>query len=302
MSLPQGDLAYGLLTFMTGIFMRPSQPISEGTRSRGYNRITKPTCNWLAGSNEAWLIESVPKSAMESGFLARVCLVQAQRDRTIRHPRVRYPPDYVEAITRLRQWAEAYTWVEGQYSLSEEAVAIHDHWYMTRPEPEDKSLDPSFFRADEMVYKLALIFALADWDGVFNEDGSSQHSTVIQASHMTEAIEAWTDLTYDIGGVVDLASTTPQSADVLKVKEVIERAGKIDRTALMKYTSNKGLNKERLDKALATLLEAEIVSMEQSQQDGRTRRWYRWNQPNHNGVSYGEMSLTPSQEVSSGSA
>lgn len=279
MSLPQGDLAYGLLTFMTGIFMRPSQPIIEGTRSRGYNKIVKPTCNWLAGSNEAWLIESVPKSAMESGFLARVCLVQAKRDRSIRHPRVLFPPDYAAAKARLRAWAEAYTWVEGEYSISPEAVAIHDHWYMTRPEPEDKALDPSFFRADEMVYKLALLFALADWNGQFNEDGSSGHSTIVQAAHMTEAIESWTDLTFDIGGVVDLASTTPQSADVLTVREIVERFGTVDRSTLMRKASNRGLNRDRLDKAVATLVESETIIQQQAQQDGRMRRWYLWNQP-----------------------
>lgn len=280
MSLPQGELAYGLLTFMTGIFMRPSQPIIEGTRSRGYNKITKPTCNWLAGSNEAWLVESVPKSAMESGFLARVCLVQAKRDRSVRYPRVSYPADYHDAKLELRRWAEAYTWLEGEYTLSEDAVAIHDHWYMTRPEPADKALDPSFFRSDEMVYKLSLLFALADWLGTFNDDGTSDHPTVINADHMTEAIEAWTDLTYDIGGVVDLASTSPQTADVLKVREVIERCGEVDRSHLMRQVANKGLNRERLDKALATLFDAELIRQEQPVTNGRIRRVYLWNQMN----------------------
>ena len=277
MALPQGELAYGLLTFMTGVFMRPSQPIIEGTRGRGYNKIVKPTCNWLAGSNEAWLVESVPKSAMESGFLARVCLVQARRDRNVRHPRVLYPPDYEDIKAELRRRAEAYVWVAGEYQLSEDAIEVHDQWYLNRPEPEDRALDPSFYRADEMVYKLALLFALTDWDGEFDEQGQCVVDTTVTAAHMTEAIEAWTDLTYDIGGVVNMAATTPQSADVLKVQEMIERAGIISRSQLMQKGQGRGLNKERLDKALATLIEGDQVVVDvQTVNTGHLKRRYRW--------------------------
>lgn len=279
MSLPQGELAYGLLTFMTGIFMRPSQPIIEGTRSRGYNKIIKPTCNWLAGSNEVWLVESVPKSAMESGFLARVCLVQAKRDRSIRHPRMSFPANYEAVLAETRRRAEAYTWVAGEYTLSPEAVEVHDHWYMTRPEPEDRALDPSFYRADEMVYKLSLLFALADWEGEFTENGQCAVSTIVTADHMTEAVEAWTDLTYDIGGVVNMAATTPQTADVIATREVIERAELITRTDLMRKVANRGLNRERLDKALATLFDAELIKTSDVQEGARLKRRYAWNGP-----------------------
>lgn len=292
MSLPQGELAYGLLTFMTGIFMRPSQPITEGTRSRGYIQVIKPTTNWLAGSNEAWLIESVPKSAMESGFLARVCLVQARRDRTKRYPQIELPHDWAEAKAALQAWVQAYTWVEGEYTLTPEAVAVHDEWYLTRPEPEDKSMDPSFFRADEMIYKLALLFSLSDWDGRFNAEGKCDgHEAVVHANHMQEAIEAWTDLTFDIGGVVDLASTTPQSADVMVVKEIIERAQQIDRSTLMRKVGGRGLNRDKLDKALATLFDSDLVRAELEPIDAtRNRRWYRWTpatQDTNQHVQYG---------------
>lgn len=273
-SLPQGELAYGLLTFMTAIFMRPTQPIIEGTRGRGCNRIVQPTCNWLAGSNEVWLVEAIPKSAMESGFLARVCLVQAKRDKNKRHPRAIYPEDYQAAYAALRYWAESYTMLHGEFTMTEEALQTHDHWYMTRPYPEDRAMEPSFFRSDEMVYKLALLMAIADWTGGFFEGGVPDCDMKVQARHMEEAIEAWTYLTFDIGGVVDMASTTPQSSDVLKVKEILERTGQLDRSQLMRKAGGRGLNQDRLDRALATLFASEEVRVTQGEGG---KRWYTWN-------------------------
>ena len=278
MAVRPGELAHDLLTLMTGLFMRPTYPITEGTRGKGYTQITEPTLNWLAGSIEGWLIKSIPKDAIEGGFLARVCVVYGQRDHSIRYPRPLYPPDYEHVREHLKQRCDAYTWVQGGYSLSPEAVALHDEWYMTRPEPNDKAMEPTYFRSDEMVYKLALLFALAEWEGQFNGD-QCDHETVIREEHMQEAIETWTDLSHDVSGVVDLASASPQSADVLTTQEIIRRAGEggIDRSALMVRASNRGLNRDRLDKALATLFEQDVLEMTQEPSgNGRIKRRYTW--------------------------
>src|SRR5207248_1101549 len=103
----------------------------------------------------------------------------------------------------------------------------------------------------------ALLLALAEWPGTFTPDGLCDHPALIHDYHMEEAIALWEDLAFDVPGVVGLASSSPQSADVLIVREVIQRVNGLWRGDLMTAATKRGLNKARLDAALETLFDEE---------------------------------------------
>ena len=63
----------------------------DGTRQHGFVKLIDPCVNWLAGTTDEWMLRSVPKDAVEGGFVARVQVVRGQRNYAERFPRMIYP-------------------------------------------------------------------------------------------------------------------------------------------------------------------------------------------------------------------
>lgn len=256
-----GELAFDLITMMTSMFVRPPF-LMDGTRTRGYMKLIEPCINWIAGTTDEWLIKSIPRDAIEGGFWARVLSVRGCRNHAIRFPTIIYPDDYEEVRAHLVQRVEALTWLEGMYRLNAEAQAWHDAWYMARIAPSEKLYDPAFNRGDEMVYKLALLLALADWPGEFDEAGYSPHAATIEVRHLEEAVELWDSLVFDLPETIKVSAASPETNDMKIVQDVLERARTMDRSTLSQRVSAYGLNKDRLDKALMSLFDQDLVREE----------------------------------------
>ncbi len=168
---------------------------------------------------------------------------------------------------------------EGQFELDEEAIALHDDWYIHAKPPDDSVLLPAFNRADALIYKLALLLALAEWPGreSVNEAGEIEFDCSIKAKHIEEAIDLWNSLVYDMPQTMKVANASPQSADVELVRGIIARARTITRSALMQKVGNRGINKDRLDKALETLYAEDAVKDHSVASGGpRPKVWYTW--------------------------
>lgn len=287
-SLNTPALAHELVKLMTALFVPPAVPIMEGTRTNGFVELENTCLNWLAGTTDEWLLECVPKTSIEGGFFARVCSVRGRRDYKHRHPQIIYPCDYEQIREEILRRVEALMWLAGSYQLSKEAQERHDAWYMDRPAPKESVLEPTFNRADEMVYKLALLLAIADWPGTFDDEGNvTGHEAVIQLEHLNEAIELWDSLAMEIPATIRVANMSAQTRDVDIAEDAIKRAKTITRHELMRSVNNRGLNKERLDKALDTLIDRECVKEHTEMTPGATkpRRWYVWMERVGNGES-----------------
>lgn len=278
-SVPSGDLGQALIALMTAIYVRP-QEYCDGNRKHGFLKLAQPCVNWLAGTTDEWMMRSVPKDAVEGGFIARVQVIRGNRNYKQRHPQMLYPVDFVEVCEHLHQRVEDYlTLEEGEFTLDEAAQAVHDKWYIEGKPPDESVLLPAFNKADALIYKLSLLLALAEWPGreMIGEDGISEYDNIIHDYHVREAIELWESLTGDMPETIKLANTNPQSQDVEHVRAVIRGHGKITRSMLMNRVVGKGIVKERLDKALATLLDEEVVKEHREQGRGvRPLIWYTW--------------------------
>jgi len=281
-----GDLAFDLITMMTSMFVRPPFLI-DGTRTRGSVKLIEPGINWIAGTTDEWLIKSIPRDAIEGGFWARVLAVRGNRNHAVRYPVVQYPDDYDEVRKHLVSRVEALTWLEGDYRLSPQAQRWHDAWYMERIAPTEKLYDAAFNRGDEMVYKLALLLAIADWPGEFTPEGHCDHEAKIELRHVEEAVELWDSLLYDLPETIKVSSASPETHDMKIVLEHIDRAGTITRADLTRRVSGYGLNKDRIDKALLTLFEQEAVREEKvatALNDWQKKRVYHSMKPREEGV------------------
>lgn len=285
-SMNNPGLAHELVKLMTALFVPPSSPMMEGTRTSGFVELNQTCLNWLAGTTDEWLLECVPRTSIEGGFFARVLSVRGRRNYEQRFPQIIYPPDYQEVREEILRRVESMLWLQGSYSLSKDAQEYHDDWYNARPAPSEAVLEPAFNRADEMVHKLALIHAIADWPGTFDEQGNvTGHESVIEVVHLEDAIKLWESVSSEIQDTIKVANSSPVSRDVEVTMDILARAGDIWRTELMKKVHNRGLNKDRLDKALETLVDSGSVLTYTDDSSGSMRRWYRWVREEGNGKS-----------------
>lgn len=271
MSIREGSIAQDFISLMTKLYNPQPLPLKEGIRGRGTTISIEGQCaNWLAGTNEGWLIRSVPKDAIEGGFWARVMGVRGARDYNNRYSSPIFPEDYEEVRIHIQERIYWLSELDGIFGLSDEAKVFQDAWYMGRPKPSSRDDEPAWNRADEMIQKFALLLALCEWNPLAGEECP----WMVEARHLEEAVELYESVINEAPAISRLASATTNSKQVDDVREILLRAGEMDRSTLMKRAANKGLNKYDLDKALATLMDEE--SIEVSLTPSGKGRIYTW--------------------------
>lgn len=290
-----GEQAHDLVTTMTGLYKGAPYPFRKGTITGDDLTIPSPCLNWFAGSTDDWLVKTVGRDAVMGGFTVRLVTVRAKRDYTKRRPQMIFPDDLEEVRAHLRERVKAYTEIEGALSVGPEAQEIHDKWYCERPAPEDEEQEPSFNKADEMVLRFATLLALADWDAIvykkeesLNGDGEShavideertqEGPEVIQAHHMQQAIDMWEGISQVwMPEVVKLASSTYETSAIDVVRSIIRRMGQIDRSTLIRRVNPRGLDADKLDRALRTLIGEEAVEVGRvASKSGPAKTLYTW--------------------------
>ena len=255
MSVRSGDMAHDLITVMTKMYGGHDYPIKDGTRMHNTVVLRNPTVNWLAGTTEEWLFRSVDRDAIEGGFAPRVLCVRGHRDYTKRCPQVIYPKDYETVKAYLQERVQALTEIEGPFHLDPEAIAWHDQWYRSRQAPDDRQLQPSFNRGDELLHKLSILIALSEWD----HQAVYDVPPIITKAHMTRALGMLETVLMEMPEVLRLASATPQTKNMDVVGEMIYKARIIDRSNLTKKCATKGLDAKDVDRALMTLFQQGVV-------------------------------------------
>jgi len=275
MAMRPGELAHDLITLMTGMYVRPPIPITEGTRGNGFVQIVEPCINWMAGTTESWLLKSIPRDAIEGGFFARVINVRGRRNYAERCAEITYPDDYDEVKTWLQEWVYRYLHLEGSFTITPEAKAFHKDWYDHRPAPDDDKLEPSFNRSDEMVHRLALLLAIAELPLTFEQEATCDK---IDVRHLKEAIELYESLGSDTCEVMRLASSNARCQEATIMEAILSRLKVADLSTLSQRAHGKGLDREGRDRGLAYLIDQGKVRgpVPRQSQFGRTVRVYEW--------------------------
>src|SRR6185295_5615640 len=90
------------------------------------------------------------------------------------------------------------------------------------------------------------------------------HDPVIHVAHLEEAVELWNSLVFDMPETMEVSSSSPETTDMKVIQDMLERIypGCLQRADLQRRLSARGLNKDRLDKAMETLLDQETVKEE----------------------------------------
>ena len=266
MTVGEGPVARDFIRRLTKWFTGGTRRFFESTRMYGeaYDG-APPVVNWLAGSIPEWLVESIPKSAIHGGFFARVVPVEGKYDPAFRvaNPSDAVPRDFDQVITYLKRAARRISTLEGKFSFTDEALAVKDRWYNTRPAPDDPAHLPTWKRQDDLVRKLSMVLAVCD-------EGYDLQGT---GRHVRHAIRLLEGLTTSLHHIIAYASQTVESAALEVVRDYIKLAGEIPHSALLKKVGHRGIHADQLSRLLVTLRQRKEVEQLATNSGARRYRW-----------------------------
>ncbi len=268
----RGAIADNFIKFMTKLYTSTGMTLNTGTRTHGQVTIEDPLANWLAGTTEEWMIESLDKNMVGAGFPSRVAFVRGAYDSNPahRHPRPLYPEDYwpvrEHILTRLWMLQQ----LTGEFRMTDEAYAREQQWYCNRPFPEDVDLVPSWKREQDLILKLAMLLVLA-------EGGMP---LLIDVRHFVAAQKLSESVQRNIPSVVEQASETPELTTARRVTDALadyvvrsaETQGWVTYQMLYNRLKKKGVSSRQLKNELDRLWanrQAERVAKDDL-------IWWRW--------------------------
>lgn len=252
MSVGSGPQAEDFVRHMTGLYKGGEYMFEKGTVTGGHTKIKGHCLNWLAGTTLEWAVKCIPRDCIEGGFLGRVAIVAGQYDTAKRIVRPRYPSDFEEIKDHLHERFEILTRLHGQFRMSRRAQLIEEQWYMQRPAPEDEAMLPTWRREHDLSLKLGMILAMSDIE-------SADEELVMRARHIEVGQQLVTACHKAAPQLQRAAATTRDSETVEVVRRLLEKAGEIQRAALQRKLSPRGIHKDAMDAALATLTTEDCV-------------------------------------------
>jgi hypothetical protein len=248
-SVGTGEMANKFVKLMTALYEGHAD-WSEGTRTSGDVQITNCNINWGAGSTPQWLIECLPKSSIDSGFLARTVVAPAEYNYDIRVPEPEVPCDFEEVYDHLKYRVFEYGGVRGEFAVTDKAREIHHKWYMTRPQENDIALEAAWHRDDDLCWKLAMILALAEAPVL-----------VIEARHIAGAL------------LLAMASQTPETEVVEMVRQLVQKARQITHRMVLQKLGARGKRARDIRDAVFQLRQMGELEIEYGPKGGAVYVW-----------------------------
>lgn len=242
--ISSGPAAQGFIKFMTGLYKRDAKlPWRKETVAGAQASIDKGVINWLFGSTKEWLIDAIPPEAIEGGFAGRIACVFVPKklaEKRVFRPTV--PEDYDEVREHLRERFVRLTQLQGAFTRTGKALQLEEHWYMSRPNPHDERLMPTWQRQHDLLLKLSMVLSLAE-----SED------LRIRGRHMAAAQKMVAKSYKAAQQLLIAASASPETRKNDTVREMLKRAGSLQITTLSRMASSRGLTNFELMGALTTL-------------------------------------------------
>lgn len=229
MAVGQAKYADSLIKHMTELYSGKDYPLGDTNRTRGTVIVQGALINWLAGTVEEWLIESVPRTAIEGGFFARCVPVLGKRDFSVRLTKPLVPSNYHAVVDYLQRQLERMCNTGGKFIMMDEAIDIDDAWYQTRPAPVRDDMQATWIRQQDLVYKLAMLNSVAD----------DPTSGVIEGKHIQLAQRLSQIVLHNAPKLIDLASLTPLTSCAYEVERFIEKRGRVPHIALLRGLSRR---------------------------------------------------------------
>lgn len=146
----------------------------------------KDVClTFLAGSNEAHLIDTVTGANISGGFVARTMIVRAEQRRTINSLMFKNGAGLDKAA--LAEELRDISKMEGEFSLTPEVRKEYDSWYKSFTNAKYEDPTGTLERLGDHILKTSMLLS-----------ASEDRSMEVRLKHIQEAIEACQNCTLNI--------------------------------------------------------------------------------------------------------
>lgn len=204
----------------------------------------------LAASNPTHFQESVPKHAMNGGFVARTLLIYGDKRANVNS--LMYAPKTRINLDELAKPLIEMTKLKGEISFTDEAKQEYDRWYRAYVQHLDKNQSDDTGTADRLtdnVLKVAMLIAIAREQGL-----------IITTDNIQEAVEHCASFR---AGLRSVKHGTGRSDDAPLIREVMERIVSAKdyiayRSVILQEMMG-DLDHITLDRIITTLEEAKLV-------------------------------------------
>lgn len=260
-SVGEGVMADKFVKLMTALYEGHTD-WDTGTRTSGDVKITNCNINWIAGSTPQWLVECLPKSSIDSGFLARTIVAQADYDYDKRIPIPIPPIDYDAVHAHLKYRCIEYANLHGEFDVEDQAYELQHSWYMTRPREHNTALEAAWHRDDDLSWKLSMIFSLAE--------GCEM---MIRSRHMILAQKFISRAHKDLPKLLTMASQTPETETSDLMSKLIKKAKRITHRSLMQQLGARGKRARDIKDAAFQLKSMDEIEFEKGPRGGTIYKW-----------------------------
>lgn len=223
---------------------------TKKTKTSGSDEIANPWINIAACTTPSWIAGNFPEYMIGGGFTSRCVFVYAEEKRKlVPYPSMHVPKEFKSMEKDLVHDLEIISMLCGEYTLSKDAQAFGESWYVTHYSDKQNDLNNNRFagylaRKQTHIHKLAMVLSASD--------RGAQH-LIIGKEHLEAASEITTTLEADMPRVfsqIGLVGITKYTDEVL---QIIRRAGTIERRTLAQNTYNI-MGPDELGKALESLI------------------------------------------------
>ena len=263
-SMGKGDWADALVKQLTELYGGSEDVLREATRTGGTTKLQagELCINWVSGTTHAWLVQSVPADAISGGFFGRMVVVTAEYDFGTRYPEPLLDTDWPTLLAMLRARVRSLTLLQGPFTMTTKARAIHETWYNERPEPTDQDIQAAWKRQPDFVLKLAMLLSLCENEGL-----------VITGKMMAQAQKLSDIALRKMTQVIGVSAMTTETRGIqLASARIRQYSGPCPHSTLLKYMTSRGYDADGVRKVMTTLLQMKTVGLA----TGSKGRAYLW--------------------------
>src|SRR5271166_511651 len=151
----EGERARNIIKSLTAMY--DGSLFMDRTREHGQIYVENQCINCFMGTTRDWLVEVVPGSDFHGGFFGRIITVVESYDFGKRYAHPQRPSDWEAIHEKLIDRVRELLSLEGEIVMSPQASRIDDHWYMSRPAPDNHVDAAGWKRQQELIYKVATV-------------------------------------------------------------------------------------------------------------------------------------------------
>lgn len=239
-----------MVSFLTDLYDYQRQIWLHKTRNHGEEMVIEPCLNLLTTTQPKKLIETLPTSAIDGGFVSRTIFVASEESREV-DPFGEIEAWEVELKTKLEADLKEINKLMGQYQLTKGAMDIYRAWWASRrADIVDEQMEGYFERKKTHIIKLAMVLSAAKRDEL-----------TIDTEEVEEAIEWLNEVEPNMISVFASVGENKLSAHLERISRQLQKHRRIPHSTLLE-TNYRYVDDKEFDSIIDVLFRTGRIGIE----------------------------------------